>query len=190
MPTVTLNEGLAVFVLCWLGFAGWKFGWWIMYKLFGNDEKGTPGAVGDVIVLGRQFVTSAVSLHDTLKETQREQLVTCKAHITGYGTLEELIKDQVAIGVIAKDSAVKAAVQADKAATQAEVGNASLAHIDKVLQDRTPMLQGTHGDVAKLKQAALRACDLCRYVAASECPNSAATVNTHLVEIERIISEA
>lgn len=130
-----------------------------------------------------QWVESELQWRNKLTERLGEQQKTCIAHSETLSGMAKLVSDQVAIGTVARDNAMKAAIQA-------EAGNTSLAHIDKVLVDRTPILTATNGDVVKLKQAALRACELCRFVAETECPNSAKVVDEHLNEIERIIGEA
>lgn len=99
-PGVTVNEGLAIFILCWVGFALWKFGWWIGYRILGKDDK-EIGLAGQGLIELRRYVDSAVELHGTLKETQaaqgraqEKQTMACFAHIETLGKVSDVLSDQ------------------------------------------------------------------------------------------------
>jgi hypothetical protein len=152
-------------------YAAYKVAVYAAHKMFDDDG------------LVPKWVDSELQWRNKLTERLSEQQKACVTHGDMLGGMAKLVSDQVAIGTAARDSAMQAA-------SQAAAGNLSLAHIDKVLADRGQILQATNGDVDKLKKAALRACELCRFVAEKECPNSAKAVDGHLTEIERIIGGA
>lgn len=102
---VSVNEGLAVFLLCALGFAAWKFGWAMFKKVFG-DGKDDPGLAGIVMALGERYVVSNETTNETLQVTQREQVVinriqaeTCNAHVAGLGATAHGVQQLKAVAL-------------------------------------------------------------------------------------------
>jgi hypothetical protein len=167
-----INYGpLGIFAIA-VCFAVWRMATFAGHKLFDDDKGLVP-----------KWVDSELQWRNRLTERLAEQQKTCVTHNEMLGGMAKLVADQVSIGVIAKDNAIMAAQAASSA-------NHTLTNIDTTLMTRTKMLQETGDDVASLKAAALKACEMCRQVAAVECPTSAVVIEQHTREIERIIGEA
>jgi uncharacterized phage infection (PIP) family protein YhgE len=140
---------------------------WMIYKII---TQAAPAAW----LLGERYISSTEDLHASLKDSQREQQATCKAHVAGLDAIGSLIESQVAIGTTARD--------------QAASGNLSLQHIDQVLTDRTHLLEATANGVTQLKSVAMQACEMCKKVSA-QFPQAAAEVATHCDAIKRKLEE-
>jgi hypothetical protein len=171
-----VNLGVPMVILGAIGYALWKFGWYSVHRIFGDDTKGTKGLAGE-------WVDHELAWRVGLTERLEKQTSACEMHIETVKVMGDTLSQQMDAARLAKEAASLAAIAAAE-------GNKSLAHIDGVLTGRTEVLASTCEGVKKLQQVACAHCDMLCKLAEAEMPNSAELVNDHCKEIKRIIGEA
>jgi hypothetical protein len=125
------------------------------------------------VELGERYVSSTEALHDTLREADQQQKVLCQQHADTLVTLNDHFSESL------------------------QVQSRSCQHLETLVLAHGPDWAATVNrindqcdDMQRMKAAAVRACEMCRHIAQAEFPNSAAKVNEHCDEIERLIGEA
>jgi hypothetical protein len=139
-------------------------------QLFSRDEK----ALGLVVAKMRASTAKderLILFVDSIDNREDKQMELCGKHADNLGRIADLGETQAALLQAAHDS-VKALV------ARSEQPDAPFSTVK------------TNLDIQRMKQAAIKACAMCRQVAATECPDSAKVVNEHCSEIERIIGES
>lgn len=173
--TIWINLGVPMTILVAIGVAVWKVGKMIGHRLIGQDDN-DPGLLG-------LWVKGEMAWRTTLTERLENQQVLCGAHAGELKALGNILEEQQIVSLAAQ-----------KGVAESNVHLARLVDIHEkpgqTIHQATVEITATNGDVIKLKQVALRACEMCRAVARVECPGSADLVNGHCDEIERIIGEA
>lgn len=188
------EAGLLAFLVvagaCGLAYAGHKIIWFAVYKILGNEEKQTRGILGEWVDVEKAEKKANTDTLKCMAERLEKQTEVCSAHVDTVKVLGDTLAQQTEAARSAQKSAAEAA------AAVAE-GNKHLAHLVELhekpgatIHQATVKIGTTADDMTRMKAAARRACTMCRTVAAKECPNSAAEVDKHCDEIERIIGEA
>ena len=131
----------------------------LVYKMLMHGGK-------KALEIGERYVRSTEELHGTLKDVESHRNELCNRHATG---LEDVT-------------------------TQVAESNNHLKRLVEIHEqpggDVKESINATHRaaeDVARMKRAAIRACEMCRRVAKTEMPDSSDEVGRHCDEIERII---
>jgi hypothetical protein len=102
------EAGVLAFVIitfiCGVGFAFWKFGWYMVYKVFGNDEKGTRGTLGewvDVEKKHREVQTETLQRVSERLDAQTKVCIvhgdTVKAVVDSLGHIDEVLDGRTEI---------------------------------------------------------------------------------------------
>ena len=161
--------GVPMVILAAIGMAIWRTAVFMGKRLFGDGTKDNRGYV-DRWFAGEQKWRNA------LTERLEQQQELCDKHADCLKLLDQTLQNGQQI---------------------AQNGNALLAALVALhedpggsVHDAMEIIHETNVDMAKMKRAASRACEMCRVIANAEFPNSAAKVSEHCDEIERIIGEA
>ena len=139
--------GAFALAVCWGG--------WILLKTGGTKA----------YMLGERYVISTEALHDTLKESDKQQKELCEGHANAVESL---------------DTSMAASLVIQQEACQ---------HLRSLVVTGSVVTEN-QADLHKMKAVMIQACHMCRVVAAKEFPDSAAKVSEHCAEIERIIGQA
>ena len=119
--------------------------------------------------LGERYVRTTEELHETLREAENNRTELCQRHAVGLeGTVEAIATSNKHLERLVS--------------IHEEPGGSVVEAIDTI--------QSGHDDMQRMKQAAIRACKMCRAISKRECPDSADEVAKHCEEIERIIGES
>jgi hypothetical protein len=130
-----------------------------------------------------QWVEGEQQWRGKLIERLENQQVLCGAHAGELKTLGEILEQQKIVSIAAQQGVAESNKHLSRLVDIHEKPG-------EQIHRATIEISETNHDVERMKAAALRACEMCRQVAAIECPQSASVVNGHCSEIERIIGEA
>jgi len=173
--TEIINFGLPMVILAAIGVALWKFGWYTIHKVFGDEGKGTRGLAGE-------WVAGEMDWRTKLTERLEKQTNACEGHIETVRAMGDSLAMQIKSAELAKEAAsaaAEAAVESSK----------SLHHIDEMLVGRTDVIKHTAEGVAELKSCAFHICDMCQLFVSREFPNSAAEVGEYLAKIKQRVGD-
>jgi hypothetical protein len=169
------NFGVPMLILAGVAVAVWKFGWYAVHKVFGDEGKGTRGLAGD-------WVANEMEWRGKLTERLQSQTAACEGHIQTVKALGDSLAQQIDAANLAKEAA-SAAAQA------AAEGNQSLAHIDEVLCGRTDLIKHTADGVQDLRGCMFHMCDVMQAFVAKEFPNSVGDVSAYLLAIKKRVND-
>jgi hypothetical protein len=124
-----------------------------------------------IIPWGERYITSTETFLRAMDARDQKQQDICGVHADNLGKIADLTDKQTTL-IQGTHESIKALV------TRSEHPDAPFSTVK------------TNADIARMKRAAIKACELCRKVADKEFPNSSPDVDRHCDEIERIISEA
>jgi hypothetical protein len=177
-----VNFGVPMVILSAVGVALWKLGWYVVFKVFGNEVKGTRGIVGEWVDVEKKEKEANTEALKKVSERLDAQTQVCLVHGATVRDVSETLKIQMSTAKAAHEAALVAAQQATE-------GNASLNHIDEVLSGRTDAIQHTAEGMQALKACAFHLCDLCQAFVAREFPNSVADVSGYLNAIKKKVND-
>jgi hypothetical protein len=173
---------LVVVSVLGLGYAAWKITWYVVYAVIGNESKGTLGLAGRWVageLEWRSVLTKQLGVQTDRLELQTE---ACTLHIDTVKAMGDSLAAQIEAAKLARDAA-------SLAAESAAAGNASLKHIDDVLNGRTDVIHRTAEGVQQLKACVFHLCDTCQMFVAKEFPASAGEVSAYLLAAKKKIND-
>lgn len=165
---------MLVVVICAIGFAAWKLMWATWHKLFGNDDKGTPGLVGDWVAEEKRWRTG-------LTERLESQASQCGLHNETVKGLTNILAEQKTVSLASEKSLAESNV-----------------HLAKLVELHDPrgsigmaaqQISSNSSSLNDLKAAGCHLCDLLEDIAAKEIPNSAPAVVLHCTRIRELIGK-
>jgi hypothetical protein len=171
------------------GFLVWKLGWYVIYALCGNTEKGTRGILGDWFEADKRDKEANTTALKLVSERLELQAEVCHAHVDTVKTLGESLSQQIAAAQKAQEAATLAQHAAKHAADQMAEGNKALDAIDKTLRSRAEVLLRTAEGVDQLKACLFGMCDVCQSIVAKEFPSSAGEVSAYLMAIKKKVND-
>jgi hypothetical protein len=144
----------------------------VMYGLWRIVSYGGSRA----LQLGERYVSSTEVLHEALKESDLKQKELCEGHREALTMMTESIDENI---VIQRQQCehLRTLVDLHQSPSGPVTGSIAATH-------------SIHGDMKRMKRAAVRACEMCRAIAHTEFPNSAQQIDRHCVEIERLIQDS
>lgn len=136
------------------------------------------GSIGGrrMLELGDRYVSTTESLHDALKDADRQQKELCQSHQTTLTVLAESVDENT---IIQREQCCHLKELVDLYTSPGAAVVHSMHQTDSL-----------HGDMKRMKRAAVRACEMCRTIANNEFPNSAAKIDEHCTEIEKLIRDS
>ena len=161
-PWLQFGFPAALLVMVVIGL--WKLLSYACHKCFDDDS-------GLVV----KWVAGEMQWRTRLTERLEVQQEQCAKHVEVMGVMDETMKQSLALEQ-ANSQHLSRLVQLHE--DPGRIGGA------------VTQIDTTSADVVRMKRAAIKACELCRKVADKEFPGSAADVDRHCDEIERIIGEA
>ena len=174
--TEVANFGVPMLILSGVGVAVWKFGWYMVRKIFGDETKGTKGLAGE-------WVAGEMDWRSKLTERLEKQTNACEGHIETVKALGDSLAQQIEAAKLARDAVTAAAAAAAESSE-------SLQHIDDILAGRTDVITRTGEGVQQLKSCVFHVCDMCQALVAREFPGSAPEVSAYLLAIKKKVNDA
>lgn len=178
-----INLGAPMAILAAVGVALWKFGWYTVHKIFGNEAKGTRGLAGQWVDGEMEWRGELTKQIKTQTERLEKQTEACSLHVETVAAMGESLAQQIK----AAEKAQEASAMAAQAAAQS---NQSLAHIDEVLSGRTDLITQTAEGVQDLRGCFFHLCDIMQAFVAKEFPSSVSEVSAYLLAIKKRVNDA